>query len=125
MSQHIASRVGVVAAGLALAAAGVLTSAGTASAGSNGQQISYTDHAGAGYRHSIEIYGYNQNGEESLGCFNINSGGTTKIGGWWWRGDATVKVFNSYNCQNNYSWGTHVSVPFSQSGYDWTDVTGY
>lgn len=64
------------------------------------------------------------NGEESLGCFNINSGSTTYISGWWWRGDLTVKAYNSYNCQNSYSWGTHVAVPYSQSG-DWTYVTGY
>lgn len=123
MSKKIASRVGVAAATLALATAGVLTGAGTASAGTNGQQISYTDHSG-GYRHSIEIYGYNEYGQETLGCFNINAGGTTNISWWWWRGDTTVKAYSSWNCQNNYSWGTHVNVPYSQPG-DWTYVTGY
>ncbi|MEV7547580.1 hypothetical protein [Streptomyces sp. NPDC089915] len=124
MSKNIAARAAAAAGSLALATTGVLVGAGTASAGTNGQQISFTDHATPGYRHSIELYGYNNNGEESLGCFNINSGGTTRISGWWWRGDLTVKSYNSYNCQNNYSWGTHVSVPYSQSG-DWTYVTGY
>ncbi|AWT47267.1 MULTISPECIES: hypothetical protein [Streptomyces] len=124
MSKNIAARTAVATAGLALAATGVLASPGTASAGTNGQQISYTDHATPGVRHSIELYGYNQNGEESLGCFNIDSGGTTKISGWWWRGDLTVKAYNSYDCQNRYSWGTHVAVPYSQSD-DWFPVTGY
>ncbi|MCX4982591.1 hypothetical protein [Streptomyces sp. NBC_00572] len=124
MSKNFATRAAVAAGTLALAATGVLTGAGAASAGTNGQQISYTDHYSPGYRHSIEIYGYNQNGEESLGCFNINSGGTTNISGWWWRGDVTIKAYNTYNCQNGYNWGEHFSVPYSQSD-DWTYVTGY
>ncbi|MFB8089401.1 hypothetical protein [Streptomyces sp. NPDC055992] len=124
MSKNIAARAAVAAGSLALAATGLIAGAGTAAAGSNGQQISYTDHATPGLRHSIELYGYNHNGEESLGCFTINSGGTTQIGGWWWRGDLVVKAYNTSNCTNGYSWGTHVAVPYSQSS-DWTYVTGY
>ncbi|MEU6164861.1 hypothetical protein [Streptomyces tanashiensis] len=67
---------------------------------------------------------YNHNGEESLGCCDINSGSTTYFSGWWWPGDLTVKAYNSHNCENSYSWGTHVAVPYFQSG-DWTYVTGY
>ncbi|MFI6640064.1 hypothetical protein [Streptomyces sp. NPDC050504] len=124
MSKNIAARTATAVVTAALAATGVLVGAGTASAGSNGQQIIFRDKAMPNYRHSVELYGYNHNGEETLGCFNINSGGTTYISGWWWRGPLTVKSYNSYNCQNSYSWGTNISVPYSQSD-DWVTVTGY
>ncbi|MFE6761720.1 hypothetical protein [Streptomyces sp. NPDC057689] len=58
MSKNIAARAAMAAGGLALAAAGLFAGAGTAAVGSSGQQISYTDHATPGLRHSIELYGY-------------------------------------------------------------------
>ncbi|MGW2486768.1 hypothetical protein ACWCV9_06035 [Streptomyces sp. NPDC001606] len=124
MFQRITARTGALAAA-SLAAATLLTCSGTAVAGTNGQQIVYTD-ASNSLTHSIQIEGYNQNGQYLDQCFQVNAGGKTYISGWWWKGSEYVKAFGNSGCTGtSWRYGTTVNVPAYQSSSDWFPVWGY
>lgn len=102
------------AAAVAGAALCVLGS-GTASAGTNGQQIEFFDRQSRVY--SIWINGHNQYGQQVTQCLNT-PGETTWDSGWWWRGQASVVGFDGENCNGEAIWSTLTNVPTSQ-GDDW------
>lgn len=79
----------------ALAMAGVVGLPGTASAGSNGQQIEYYDYRSDTY--SVRVYGYDQTGSRVIQCFNTPSKSNV-LSGWWWKGDVSIDGFGDSNC---------------------------
>ncbi|MFJ8160226.1 hypothetical protein ACIRBY_04760 [Streptomyces sp. NPDC096136] len=111
------------ATAVALAGAALLFAAGPAAAGSNGQQIAFQDNSYAA--HSIQIEGYNQNGQHTSQCFTVSAGGQTKIAGWWWKGTVRVKSFNNGGCTGtSFRWSQDKYIPEQQAdNYVW--FTGY
>ncbi|MFE5714116.1 hypothetical protein ACFQ7J_25265 [Streptomyces sp. NPDC056501] len=122
MLKTLAGRAGTVAAATVLSGAALITAAGPAAAGTNGQQVSVSTR----YSDQIRVCGYNQ--ADSWVCTDlINSPNYwTSVGGWWWKGTVVI-----YGVQYDTPSRTHVTraaqcyVPPSQSG-DWTncDVAG-
>ncbi|MGW5423136.1 hypothetical protein [Streptomyces sp. NPDC003943] len=107
------------AAAVAGAALCVLGS-GTASAGSNGQQIEFYDQRGDVY--SVFLYGTNQNGQTVAGCFNTPNT-DNYLSGWWWKGDLRITWYPQSGCN-----GTAIepspetfTIPVSQAS-DWYKI---
>ncbi len=80
MSSSHWKRLGVVTATLGIVVGGLLgTGAGTALAGSNGQQINYNSH----HAHSQCTAGKNQRGENVKNCTQLQMGANPNQGYWW------------------------------------------
>ncbi|MFD8209745.1 hypothetical protein ACFV2S_25520 [Streptomyces sp. NPDC059695] len=88
----LSARIGAVAAaGAALAVLG----SGSAFAGGNGQQLRFYDTAGRTY--SIQVAGWNQNGEYTTACFGTPVK-DNYLGGWWWKGDLHWVGYRNAGC---------------------------
>ncbi|MBW5481267.1 hypothetical protein [Streptomyces bambusae] len=122
MFKSITPRRGAATA-VALAGAVLLFGAGPAAAGSNGQQIGFKDNSYAA--NSIQIEGYNQNGQHTSQCFRVSPGSSTQIHGWWWKWTVRVKSFNNSGCTGtSFRWAQDKYINPQQSG-DWVWYTGY
>ncbi|MFJ8015600.1 hypothetical protein [Streptomyces sp. NPDC096339] len=117
--RKIAAIVGSI--GLALGIG--LVTAGSAHAGSNGQQIMILNNGGSAK--TVLVWGNDQNGNSVKQCFSI-SGYETWISGWWWKGSMSVYWYDySTNCSNNnpsnssYSWTA--DIPATSSN-DWQAI---
>ncbi|MGC0417784.1 hypothetical protein [Embleya sp. AB8] len=99
MRKKIAATLATGALTVTMAAGAVVTGAGSASAGSNGQQIEFVDLYGKTL--SIRIEGRNQNGEWVSGCFYTPSD-QTYIQGWWWKGNITFTHYAATGCRFDY-----------------------
>ncbi|TVL92466.1 hypothetical protein [Streptomyces sp. SAJ15] len=112
---RIAKKVVTAVAALGLAGAGLVVGAGTAAAGTNGQQIRLTDASSTIM--SMRVSGPAHNGQWSSGCFN-RSGMTILTSGWWWKGDVRVEYYHGYGCTNYWS-ADDVHVPADQGKENW------
>ncbi|MFD7560652.1 MULTISPECIES: hypothetical protein [unclassified Streptomyces] len=119
MRHKIAAVVGSVGLALTLG----LATAGSAHAGSRGQQIMVLDNGGTAK--SFLVRGNDQDGNPVRRCFSV-SGYQTWISGWWWRDNMTVYWYDySTSCNNNnaenasYSWS--VNIPVTSSN-DWQAI---
>ncbi|MGA5069065.1 hypothetical protein ACPB9E_35740 [Streptomyces exfoliatus] len=92
---NITRRIGHAAAVSALAAAGVVGFSGSATAGTNGQQLVF--HDGLGSVYSIKVWGSNQNGQYVEHCFNTPAT-DTYLAGWWWKGYVGLEGFSGTGC---------------------------
>lgn len=121
MLKTLAGRAGTVAAATVLSGAALVTAAGPASAGTNGQQVSVSTR----YSDQIRVCGYNQ--ADSWVCTGLIDSPNywTGVGGWWWKG--TVVLYGiEHNPNHTYvTYSATCNVPVSQSD-DWTycDVAG-
>ncbi|MGA4960484.1 hypothetical protein [Streptomyces lavendulocolor] len=111
-------KLATTAGAAALAFAGVLGTAGVASAGSNGQQIYFYDTLSNVY--SIHLQGYNQNGDYWQLCVNTPQK-ETWVGGYWWKGNVEVSYYSNRDCPGNARAYKNYWVPTSQSG-DWVTI---
>lgn len=111
------------AATLGLVGAAVVSSAGTAAAASNGQQIRFYDSAHRVY--AVYIRGQNQDGITVGHCFSTPVT-DNYLPGWWWKGQVLIYTYESpsnTSCDgvadglNSGSW-----VPKTQSGSDWYTI---
>ncbi|MFI0942493.1 hypothetical protein [Streptomyces sp. NPDC021020] len=111
------------AATLGLVGAAVVSSAGTASAASNGQQILFRDSIANIY--SIYVYGSNQNGQWVGHCFPTPAT-DNYLSGWWWKG--TVQIYfltgsSHNNCNgSDFSLYSGASVPTYQANSDYYTI---
>lgn len=73
--------------------------------GSNGQQLEVRTLAA-----SVNVNGYNQNGEEVHHCFDTPDY-DTYLSGWWWKGNMEIWSYNGTGCQDPTNDVTFVTVP--------------
>ncbi|GCD96788.1 hypothetical protein [Embleya hyalina] len=99
MRKKIAATLAAGALTVTMAAGAVVTGAGTASAGTNGQQIHFVDLYGK--TQSIHIEGPNQNGQWTALCVNTPSE-HKYVDGWWWKGNITFTHYAFSDCQFQY-----------------------
>ncbi|GGV96809.1 hypothetical protein GCM10015535_66920 [Streptomyces gelaticus] len=105
-------RFGAAAATLALAGTGLFAGAGSAAAGTNGQQLSFS----SSFVDKVYACGSNQNGVRVCsGWRDVSSPTWTDLHGYWWKGAVDV-----YGLKNgvNYVYAATCYVPEKQSG-DW------
>lgn len=117
---RLASALAKAAGVLAVGTATLTLASGAAFAGTNGQQLKFHDRIGNTY--SINVIGFNQNGELVEHCF-ATPHTDNYLSGWWWKG--TVEIYGSADGSCGFNGGEdtfliHVGVPESQSGSDWT-----
>lgn len=104
-------RIATSAAAVAMAAAGAVGIATPAHAGGNGQQLVFVDKYSNAW--SIYVYGYNQNGAWTQGCFNTPEKETV-LSGYWWKGSVSYQAYYNSNCTGTkVGWGWD-SVPVNQ-----------
>ncbi|MFI0721288.1 hypothetical protein [Streptomyces sp. NPDC021224] len=103
-------------------AATVVSSAGTASAGTNGQQLRFYDSEHMVY--SVYVVGPDQNGNTVSHCFSTPTT-DNHFTGWWWKGQVRLYIYTdvyNWNCNNMQEGMVGVNVPAYQSGSDWYTV---
>ncbi|MCX4399673.1 hypothetical protein OG887_41860 (plasmid) [Streptomyces sp. NBC_00053] len=114
-------RIATAAATLGMLGAAVIGGAGSASAGSNGQQIRF--HDGKGTVTSLYIVGYNHDGQSVGHCFstpNVDN----YFSGWWWKGNINVYIHtDNESCSGSpYGLLSYYSVPAYQADSDWYTI---
>ncbi|SEL29248.1 hypothetical protein [Streptacidiphilus jiangxiensis] len=93
--------------------------AGTAHAGTRGQQILLLNNTG--YTSSFWVSGRDQNGNFAGGCF-ATTGYQTWVSGWWWTGNVTAAAYHgTTNCSGSAYTQTDAYIPTSSSN-DWQAV---
>ncbi|WP_329395298.1 hypothetical protein [Streptomyces melanogenes] len=107
----------LAAAGLGLAAAGLLAGAGTATAGGNGQQVTVSTR----WSDQIRICGRNQADEQSCTGWIASPNPWTPLPGWWWKGELVIQGYQQDT--GEYRLG-YCDVPTSQSD-NWTKCNLY
>ncbi|MFC0844010.1 hypothetical protein ACFH04_09845 [Streptomyces noboritoensis] len=116
LQRSLRTTIGVSAAALA-AATGVMASSGSASAGSNGQQVRVSTY----YSDYARVCGVNQHGVHvCTPWFDTPGSGYHGQTGWWFKGRTTIEGVNADNGQHRK---VTISVPVSQSG-DWVSYNG-
>ncbi|MFD7631268.1 hypothetical protein ACFV7Q_35530 [Streptomyces sp. NPDC059851] len=104
---------------LGMAVACLAVGAGTAAAGTNGQQIKLFDTSST--VNSFRLSGPDQSGQWVSRCWN-RQGMTTYASGWWWKGTVQVDYYHGSNCNSGYWASTSVEVPRHQDHSDWTQL---
>jgi hypothetical protein len=115
-------RLGLVTSVAALLAATlVFVAPGVSQAGTNGQQLVVFNYDA----HSIEICGFNQNGQAECPKFNLSFVyGEHFINGWWWKGLVTVGYYSGYN-ESGLIGNWQANVPTVQFTGDYYCVSEY
>ncbi|MGW5781184.1 hypothetical protein [Streptomyces sp. NPDC003863] len=103
----------------ALSVAGALAAlafaASPASAGTNGQQILFSDDRGDTY--SVLVSGHNQDGQPASHCFNTPAT-DNYLSGWWWKGTVAVTGYARSGCSGElYDFGFTVPTNWSSDYY--------
>ncbi|MGW1195667.1 hypothetical protein ACWD4B_07355 [Streptomyces sp. NPDC002536] len=114
---------GVAGAGLAVSS--VVGGAGTAAAGSNGQQIVYHNINRPGFPnpYSIRVSGTNQNGiQVTSRCFYTEGGEWTNLDGYWWVGKVSYTTYYNAKCDGASINSGSIVVPKERTG-DWVAIT--
>ncbi|MEU8620201.1 hypothetical protein [Streptomyces sp. NPDC048623] len=89
--------------------------AAPASAGTNGQQILFTDDRGDTY--SVLISGHNQDGQQVSHCFSTPAT-DNYLSGWWWKGTVAVTGYAGSACSAElYNFGFTVPTNWSSDYY--------
>ncbi len=104
-------------AGAALAAVGLLAGAGTATAGTSGQQVSVSTR----WSDQIRICGRNHVGDAACTGWIATPNAWTSLPGWWWQGELTIQGYQQET--QEYRVG-YCDVPPSQPS-DWTQCNLY
>ncbi|GGP34857.1 hypothetical protein [Streptomyces abikoensis] len=101
-----------------LATTGVVATAGTALAGTNGQQVSVRDTKAN--LNSVRLTGKNQHGEPVTTCVDFN-GPIAKKAGWWWKGGISLKGYSGFGCSGRVLRSANKSVPETWDS-DWFEI---
>lgn len=116
------------AATLGLAISGLLAGAGSAAAGSNGQKLLFHNWnpSNGPAVYSVQVSGYNEQGNWVQHCFQTNGNEWTNFDGWWWVGNISYATYYNYNCTGAMMGNYTVDVPKDQgrNGSDWVVIMG-
>lgn len=117
---HVKKRMATAAATLGLLGVAVFGSAGTAAAGTNGQQIKFTDSKRAVY--SLWVEGHNQNGEYWAHCF-ATPAMDNYLSGYWYKGNVRLYAYTTNsNCDGMSRAGYAEYYIPEYYGSDWFTV---
>ncbi|MFF7441455.1 hypothetical protein [Streptomyces sp. NPDC008122] len=106
-----------IATAAALATAGVIGYAGSAAAGTNGQQVTISTR----WSDQIRMCGRNQADQEACTGWIASPNDWTPVPGWWWKGEITIQGWQSET--GEYRIG-YCDVPPEQAS-DWTQCALY
>jgi len=112
-------RISVLAGAILIAATGMVATASTASAGTNGQQVQICN--GRGDVHSVVLVGTNEKGQHPTITphHGINFYKCTTWNNWWWKYDLQVNLYSDIY-GHGYIGERHTNVPVSMNGNTFT-----
>ncbi|WP_017239921.1 hypothetical protein [Streptomyces sp. SS] len=102
-----------VLAATALATAGLVGYAGSAAAGTNGQQVTVSTR----WSDQIRMCGRNQYDQESCTGWIASPNLWTPVPGWWWKGEVFIEGWRHDTGESYYG---YCDVPPEQAS-DWTE----